>query len=61
MSEDPAIIQVPVGDTATDYSIGDLLNAIDSVVCYFQARREQTDGQIARALRLYADGIEGAE
>jgi hypothetical protein len=54
---EPPTLSVPVGESAQDYSGGDLLNAINSVVCYFQQTREQTDAQIADALRLYADGL----
>ena len=55
---DPVVLSVPVGDTAQTFSIGDLLNAVDSVVCYFQSMREQTDVEIAAALRLYADRLD---
>jgi len=47
-------IPVPVGNQAQDYSIGDMLNAIDTVVNYYRREREQTDGEICEALRLYA-------
>jgi len=47
-------ISVPVGPIEQDYSIGDLLNAIDTVVSYYRSEREQTDGEICEALRLYA-------
>ena len=55
---DPVVLSVPVGDAAQTFSIGDLLNAVDSVVCYFQSMREQTDTEIAGALRLYADKLD---
>ena len=55
VDEPSAVISVPVGNPAQTFSIGDLLNAVDSVVCYFRSMREQTDAEIAGALRLYAD------
>lgn len=51
-------LNVPVGDSAQGYSIGDYLNAVDAVTCYFQAQRQQRDIDLAAALRMYADNIE---
>jgi len=55
---EPAVLHVPVGDAEQTFSIGDLLNAVDYVVCCFQSMREQTDAEIAGALRLYADKLD---
>ena len=54
-------IPVEVGDPAQDYSIGDMLNAIDTVVSYYRSEREQTDGEICEALRLYAWHVAGED
>lgn len=58
MSNEPLTIQVEVGDNSHDYSIGDYLNAIDAVTCYYDQFREQSPQQMAAALRLYAEGID---
>ena len=50
-------ITIPVGVEMLTFSLGDYLNAIDAVTCYFQAKRECTDEGLVRALRLYADGL----
>ena len=50
-------LMVDVGVEARTFAAGDFLNAIDEVVCYFEASREITEGEIARALRMYADGM----
>lgn len=47
-------IEVHVGIPALTFTTGDLLNAINEVVCYFENQRELTPEQIVGALELYA-------
>ena len=54
---DPTKLSVTIGEPERDYAIGDYLNAIDEITCYFAAHRDSA--QIAAALRLYADGLGG--
>jgi hypothetical protein len=49
-------IKITVG-TCRDYRGGDLLNAIDEVVCYFIAQSELDYEHIASLLRAYADKV----
>ena len=51
-------ITIPVGVEMLTFSLGDYLNAINAVTCYFQAQRECTDEGLASALRLYAESLD---
>jgi len=52
---EPAKFEVTVGYDERDYRIGDFLNAIDELVCYFQNMDyQQEDDDFANALEMYA-------
>ena len=48
-------ISINIGDNSKDYRIGDYLNAIDELTCYFQAKTNHFNPELAAALKLYAD------
>ena len=50
-------ISIEIGEEARDYRIGDYLNAIDEITCYFHEKTEHDGKEFAAALRLYADQI----
>ena len=54
MKKDPTQLSINVGIPAVTYPTGDLLNAINEVVCYFESMREISRNQIIGALELYA-------
>lgn len=56
MSE-PVTISVGIGDSHMDYQGGNLLNAINEVVCYFQQQSSIADEQIAELLQVYAKSL----
>jgi hypothetical protein len=56
MSE-PVTISVPIGDTGQDYQGGNLLNAIDHVVSYYQNQCSLSNDQIAELLQVYGKGL----
>ena len=57
---EPKEITVIVGVEMQDFAIGDYLNAINELTCYFQAQRMVPEDEIATALRLYAKHVEEA-
>jgi len=57
---EPNEITVDVGTEQQDFAIGDYLNALDEVTCYFQTKRMVTEDSLVDALRLYANHVEEA-
>ena len=57
---EPKKIEVEVGVEMQDFAIGDYLNAINAITCYFQAERMVTEDSLVDALRLYANHVEEA-
>lgn len=53
----PVTISVPVGESGQDYQGGNLLNAIDHVVCYYKNQSSISDEQIAELLQVYGKGL----
>ena len=53
----PVVIEVPIGETEQDYQGGNLLNAIDHVVCYYQNQCKLSDEHIAELLQMYGKGL----
>ena len=51
-------IEVTTGFEPQDFAIGDYLNAINEVTCWFQAQRMAVEEDLATALRLYAKVLE---
>jgi len=49
----PLSIQVELGDSRLDNQSGNLLNALDQVVSYYQANSNLSDEMVARTLELY--------
>jgi hypothetical protein len=56
---DKLLHSVDVGDDARTFGIGDYLNAVDDLTCYFREFRDIEDKDYANALRLYANYVEG--
>ena len=50
---------VDVGDAGRTFGVGDYVNALDDLTCYFREFRDIEDKEYAKALRLYADYVEG--
>jgi len=55
--DEPVTILVPVGEPGQDFQGGNLLNAIDHVVCYYQNRCCISNEQIAELLQVYGKGL----
>jgi hypothetical protein len=55
---EPNYIKVDVGEDAIENQLGNFYNAIDGVVCYFQAQTGEIDANLAKCLRLFADRME---
>ena len=53
MKDETVEIKIDVGEPARTFAMGEYLNAIDELTCYFVEKREEFD--VAGALRLYAD------
>jgi hypothetical protein len=51
--------KIHVGEPQRDYRGGDLLNAIDEVICYFQRNVELDENHVADILELYAKQVRG--
>ena len=56
---EPVTISVPIGESAQDYQAGNLLNAIDEVVCYFLQKSSLSPEHVAKLLKVYAESLEG--
>lgn len=54
---EPVTISVRIGEQGQDYQGGNLLNAIDEVVCYYQHNSDLSNEQIASLLNVYAGGM----
>lgn len=53
----PLTISVEVGQRELDYQGGNLLNAINEVVCYYQQACTINNEHIAELLQIYAKGL----
>ena len=56
MKDETVEIKIDVGEPARTFAMGEYLNAIDEITCYFVEKREEFD--IAAALRMYADHVD---
>lgn len=54
-------IKIEVGTEIMDYPYGDFLNAVNELVCYFEANRQIDLSMTAKHLHLLADKIEKDE
>ena len=55
--KDQTRLTINVGIEAVTYPTGDLLNALNEVVCHFETVRQITPRQIIGALELYIDEL----
>lgn len=56
----PKKLEITIESEPRDYKIGDFLNAVDELVCYFQAQDyQQADEEYAAALEMYAKTLRG--
>jgi hypothetical protein len=56
--EDRTTLLVNLGDVNRDNQAGNVYNAVDELICYFQNHTTLSDDMFARVLRLYAEGLE---
>ena len=58
MKRKPLTYSVDVGESARDYAVGDFLNAINEICCYFSSQRCIRDDEIKEALAMYVRTME---
>ena len=59
---DKTIYQITIGHPEQDYRIGDFLNALDELVCYFQELDAVSSPvDYANAMILYAEKVKADE
>ena len=49
---------VEVGESTRDYAVGDFLNAINEICCYFSSQRSIRDDEMKAALAMYVNTME---
>lgn len=54
----PEMLTIPVGDPARAWRIGDFLNSLDELVCWFRRDADVDEKELAKALRLYAERLD---
>ena len=53
-SAEPVMVNIPLGESGDDYQAPNYLSAIDSLTCFFMARRTLTEEEAEECLRMYA-------
>lgn len=56
---DPVYVKINIGEQAQDYQIGNLINALNELVCYYLRQSGTDDDQIADAIEMFAKHMRG--